>query len=375
LVNAYEQNSIYALFAFGSNALSPLLAGFITNSLGWRAAIWFGVISLATSTIIIFFGFEETLYFRNSVEGIYSDNSVADDAKREIVAVGETTDLKPLPRTYVTVQNVAETVSSSSQAQSYLSKLKLFRSLPGRPTVKEMLLMMYRPLIMFFYFPSLDWAGFLYGINLSWYTVLNGTMSAVLSAAPYRFSSSIVGLSYISPLIGSLLGALWGGWVGDKVAIYLARRNGGVREAEHRLWVLILSAIIGASGFILWGVGAANEVHWSGPVVGCGMVEFAIVVGASVSLAYGIDCFKEIAGESIILIIVIRNTIGFGFSYGITPWLAADGYTKTFVAVAMLSLGTTLTFLLMVFFGKSLRKMSAKKYWEYADTLVVGGSH
>jgi hypothetical protein len=368
-------DSIYALFAFGSNALSPLLAGFITKSLGWRAAIWFGVITLAVSTIIIFFGFEETLYFRDTVEGVYVDDSEVEEMKKEALPANKTGEMEPSPETYVTIQHAAEIVSSASQTQSYLSKLKLFRSLPGRPSVKDMLVMMYRPLIMFFYFPSIDWAGFLYGINLSWYTVLNGTMSAVLSATPYHFSSSMVGLSYIAPLIGSLLGAVWGGLVGDKVALYLARRNGGIREAEHRLWVLIVSGIVGAAGFILWGVGAAHEIHWSGPVIGCGMVEFAIVVGASVSLAYGVDCFKEISGESIILIIVIRNTIGFGFSYGITPWIRADGYTKTFVAVAMLSLGTTFTFLVMIFFGKSLRKMSAKKYWEHVDAFVVRGSH
>jgi len=44
---------------------------------------------------------------------------------------------------------------------------------------------------------------------------------------------------------------------------------------------------------------------------------------------------------------------------------------KRFVAVAMISLACTISFLIITVWAKPLRKPSAKKYWEYVDTLVV----
>lgn len=373
-----ENHRLYALFVFGGNSLAPFFAGFIADALGWRAAIWFGTIVLIVCTVLIFFFLEETVYFRETIEGVDEGDAV-DDLKTVDTVKGTSTAIdQGTPNKEGTTQMDRESAESTAPGttsyapeRTYLQKLALFRSLPGRPSVKSMFVMMYRPLIIFFYFPTVNWAGFLYGINLSWYTVVNATMSLILSGAPYNFSSAMVGLSFLSVFIGAVIGALWAGIMGDKIALYLARRNGGIREPEHRLWVLLASAIIGAVGFILWGVGAANGLHFMGLVIGVAMVEIAVVTGASVSISYDVDCFKEIAGETLILVMVIRNTLGFGFSYGITPWLDSQGLTRTFVAVAILSLVCTLTFLFFIVWGKSLRRFSAKKYWEYVSTLVI----
>jgi MFS family permease len=368
---------LYALFVFGGNALAPFFAGFITDALGWESAIWFGTIVLAVTTVIIFFGLEETMYFRETIEGVDEGDAIPDNKLvRDPSAQPEEMDEKaPKLVQGQVASSTARVAHIYPHPRTYVQKLALFRNVPGRPSVKQMFIMMYRPLLIFFHFPCVDWAGFLYGVSLSWYNVCNATMSLILSGAPYYFSPTSVGLAFLSLFVGAVLGAVWAGYAGDKAALYLARRNGGVREPEHRLWVLMVSGIIGAVGFILWGVGAANGIHFMGLIFGVGMVEFGVVAGASTSLAYDIDCFKEIAGETLILVIVIRNTMGFGMSYGITPWIAAQGLTKTFVAVAMLSLVTTLTFLVFIVYGKALRKWSARKYWEYVSTLVVKVEH
>jgi hypothetical protein len=76
--------------------------------------------------------------------------------------------------------------------------------------------MMIRPLL-FFSLPSVVYAGFSYGSNLIWFNVLNGTASLILSAPPYNFSSSMVGLSYVSPLIGVACGSFYSGVLGDRI--------------------------------------------------------------------------------------------------------------------------------------------------------------
>lgn len=88
--------------------------------------------------------------------------------------------------------------------KSYVDKLKVFekRELQYPSRLRGRIL---RPLI-FLSFPVIFYAGFSYGSSLIWFNVLNGTASLILSGAPYNFSSTMVGLAYISPLIGVALG-------------------------------------------------------------------------------------------------------------------------------------------------------------------------
>ncbi|TVY42520.1 putative MFS-type transporter, partial [Lachnellula occidentalis] len=343
--------------------LAPFFAGWIDFAGGWQWVMWFGAIVQALATIIIYFFMEETMYFRNTMEGV-DTGALSNGASTP----DETT--TPTEKSEKTA--VSPTVEGSNAVlthkKTYWSKLQLFVKMDGRPSLKQLWTMMYRPLLIMYHFPCVTWAGFVYGTCLSWYNVLNATASSVLSAAPYNFSSGLVGTAYLSPFIGALLGAVWSGWSTDKFAIRLARRNSGVREPEQRLWALGASGILCAAGLILWGVGAARGVHWFGLIVGLGMLAFSVICGGSISLSYDVDCFKEIAGESMISVIVIRNTLGFAVSYGINPWINGMGLQNCFVTVAMVALACTFTFVPMIFFGKSLRKLSAKKYWEYVAT-------
>jgi hypothetical protein len=52
-----------------------------------------------------------------------------------------------------------------------------------------------------------------------------------------------------------------------------------------------------------------------------GVIAFANTVGLQISVSYAVDSFREIAGESIVTVILIRNTMSFAVSYGVTPWV------------------------------------------------------
>ena len=129
--------------------------------------------------------------------------------------------------------------------------------------------------------------------------------------------------------------------------------------------------IITPVGLILWGVCAAKGVSWGALVVGMGLLGFTITIGGGIPINYTVDSYKDLSGEAMITVIIIRNTLSFGFNYGITPWITASGLQNTFIAIAMLSIGVTATFLPMVKWGKALRKRSAKKYWAYVETGVA----
>ncbi|EJT70906.1 hypothetical protein GGTG_11929 [Gaeumannomyces tritici R3-111a-1] len=355
---------LYVFILFGSNFLAPLVAGWFNDAYGWRWTMHLGSIICAVCFVVMFLFMEETIYFRSD-DYIASDQSsvvdLANEKEKEAGAV-KASEVPPSATTGST---------SPPNINAGLGKYTFFKALPGRPSNVEMLKMVYRPVVMIVKLPTVAWSGFLYGINLSWYMVLNGTVSPVLSAPPYNFSAALVGSVYAGPIIGAAAASLWSGNAADWLALKLAWRNGGVREPEHRLWVLLLAAIVSSAGLITWGVGAYHGVHWVGLVFGLGMLTFGVVTGGSIAVSYNVDCFKEIAGETTVSVMLIRNTIGFGISYAITPWWTTQGLQNCFITAAMISIGCTMTFLILTFYGKRIRRWSIPAYKAFMASTVV----
>ena len=103
---------------------------------------------------------------------------------------------------------------------------------------------------------------------------------------------------------------------GDWLMLKLARRNGGIMEPESRLWLFSLSIILVPGGLILWGVGAAHNVQWFGIVFAMGVIAITNTLGLQISISYCIDSYRELSGEAIVSVILIRNTMSFAINYG-----------------------------------------------------------
>jgi MFS family permease len=142
--------------------------------------------------------------------------------------------------------------------KTFWQKLALIDRQPGRS--KHALLTMAYRLVLLLRFPVLFFSGFQYGLSLIMFNIMNATASSILGVAPYNFRASFVGLSYFAPLIGVFFGSFYTGWLGDKLGVRFARRNGGIREPEHKLWMFNLSLLFVPFSLILWGVGAHFEV-------------------------------------------------------------------------------------------------------------------
>ena len=104
--------------------------------------------------------------------------------------------------------------------------------------------------------------------------------------------------------------------MGDRLVIRLARRNKGVSEAEHRLYLLVLTAILTPAALILWGTGAAHEIHWFGLVVAMGTISFVTSAGSQIWITYAIDSYHALGAEALVTVMIIRNTVFFAVSYG-----------------------------------------------------------
>lgn len=68
------------------------------------------------------------------------------------------------------------------------------------------------------------------------------------------------GLVFFAALVGNIIG--WAtGVLSDHLVVYLARRNGGVKEPEMRLWMLLPCFVYATLGYMLYGWGAQTGVH------------------------------------------------------------------------------------------------------------------
>jgi len=262
---------------------------------------------------------------------------------------------------------VAETTELEGTPHGFLRRLAMFNK--RYTTLSTLGVMIYRPFLLM-RFPVIVWSGILYGSALIWFNVLNATAGLIFMGS-YGFSAAMVGLTYLAPTIGSILSPPWSGWFSDRVALRFARRRGGVREPEDRLWVLLLNAVLAPTGLVLWGVGAAKHVHWFGLCVGAVLLSFTSASGGATAINYALDSYKDLGGESLITIMIIRNTMGFAMSYGITPWVTKMGYQNTFVTAAIMGLVFYLSFLPVIKWGRRWRASSSGVYWRYVESSVM----
>ncbi|MCJ1256428.1 hypothetical protein MMC24_004249 [Lignoscripta atroalba] len=366
--------ALYALFLAGSNFLAPVFAGFINDGQGWRWVLYWCAIFCAIGFVFLFLFMEETNYHRAPSSPRSPTSTVSEPALKPLKRKSE--DEKIHDPTVDQERNLTSLEAGEGslpryRKKSYVQKLALFQKSDLKKP-NRIAGMMLRPLI-FLSFPVIFYAGFSYGSNLVWFNVLNGTASLILSGAPYNFASSMVGLSYLSPLIGVFVGSAYTGGVGDWLVVKMARRNGGMMEPEHRLWMFAISLILIPGGLILWGVGAAHHVQWFGLVFAMGIIAATNTIGVQVSISYCIDSYRDLSGEAMVTVILVRNTMSFAVGYGLTPWITDMGLQNAFVVAAFVGLAQVLTFLIFVKYGKRMRKASVGRYWRYVHEMEAAG--
>ncbi|KAF7595834.1 hypothetical protein BBP40_004646 [Aspergillus hancockii] len=351
---------LYAFFLAGSNYFAPIICGFIAEYHGWQWVFYWPAIFCAVATVFLFFFLEETNYARSHIVNADSTNpaELFESAEKQVeekkVAPVET------PRRSDTERGQVY------NKKTYIQKLSL---LGPRQPKNHMLRRLWHGLY-YLSWPVVFYAGFSYGSYLILFNVLNATASIILGSAPYNFGTAMVGLSYVACCIGVTVGALFTGRFSDWLTIRLARRNNGVMEAEHRLWPFLICLLIVPGSLLLWGVGAAHEIHWFGLLVAMGIIAMANTCGITLSVNYLIDSYRELSGDAMTSIILVRNTMSFAIGYGITPWINGLGYQNCFISAAFIGMACSAVFLVMIKWGKTLRMRSREKYW---DQVVENG--
>ncbi|KAF4434491.1 transporter HOL1 [Fusarium acutatum] len=360
----------YALFLAGSNFVAPVISGFINDGQGWEWVLHWCAIFNGFGFVICLFFMEETKYNRKA-SPLHLNDAV------DTVDINRPTDSPSDGKKELESQTISnvDVVNGSvlPSSKTFLDKLKIFRSEHVQASVPLKGMVM-RP-FKYFSLPIVVFCGFMYGAVVCYFNVLNGTASIILSAPPYSFKPSIVGLCYIATIIGVFIGSrsFLSGPVGDKLVLYLTRRNNGIREPEYRLWLYAVLGLLVPGGLLLWGVGAAHHVHWSGLLFALGMLGAAITAGCQIPISYCIDCYTELGSDAIVTIIIIRNTMSFAIGYGVTPWVTGMGYQNAFLVAAFVAMAQFSLAFVFIKYGKQLRRSSTASYFKYLEQVKDDG--
>jgi len=245
--------ALYSLAIAGASYFGPVISGFISQYAGYVWVFYIPAMFLAVVFVVLFFAMEETNYVR-----VYSGSATPEDS--ESISLAETPDIPSGKQESVPRVVPATRVMSSTDGQvhgpkkSYWQRMSLWTPTPG-PSIPASAIRSLR----FLGWPVIFYPGFSYGSYLVWSNMLNGTISLILTKPPYNFTTSQVGLSYLSGCLGVLLGGLAFGKVSDWLVLKLARRNNGIMEPEHRLWPFCVTMVLVPASLILWGVGADHR--------------------------------------------------------------------------------------------------------------------
>lgn len=169
----------------------------------------------------------------------------------------------------------------------------------GRLAKDKWFKVMIRPFILFAY-PAVLWSSLVYALAVGWLIVLSESVAHIYQDTSYNFTPLQVGLVYISPFVGGVLGTAVAGKVSDLVVRWLARKNDGVYEPEFRLLMALpitLATVIGLMGF---GWSAEERNNYMVPTVFFGVISFGCSLASTTAVTFVVDSYRVYAGEALV---------------------------------------------------------------------------
>ncbi|KAF4302307.1 mfs transporter [Botryosphaeria dothidea] len=132
-----------------------------------------------------------------------------------------------------------------------------------------------------------------YMVLVMWTIGFVTTLSQILYPAPYFFTPAQVGLFYLAPCIGSVIGEVYGRWFNDWLCARYIREHGGKYRPENRLWSCYLGLVLGVAGLAVYGQALQHHMSWVVLAVGYGIYAVAQTIVPVAITAYLLDIFPN----------------------------------------------------------------------------------
>lgn len=315
--------------------IGPIIAGSIAARVNWRWFFWVCAILQGISLIFLVVAHPETKYDRG---GNHHHHHQPVGRGRAALGPEDAYSEKNEPMPTITKQDdnndehsAASQSSASHHDQGFASHAlrstaderpigaptrAQFSLLPkphfshGQLNAASVLRDVWRPIRIFSY-PIVFWAAFSMGFAANSLLALNLTESQVFAAPPYLFNPAQVGYTNLAFFVGAVIALLTAGPLSDWIALRRARRNGGVLEAEFRLWSVLPYVAACLVGMVVTAVGYQRGWAWEIIViVGYGLVGVEVVGIPAVVISYAVDSYQSLPGEIMIAATVVKNSFG-----------------------------------------------------------------
>ena len=250
---------IYAWAVTNGPHVAPIAGGYISQRYGWRWTIWIPAIIDGALVILALFTFPETLFSRE------------DFSKLE-------------ERTFV--------------QKMFLHGKVLDRKIRARDFFLPLRMVKYAAVTL----PCL-----MYMVNLTYGSPLFAVTGSFICAAFFKFNLEQTGLFLGVPLtVGCLIGELSAGWVSDLIINTYAKRHGGYRKTEARLYLLPLVSLC-AIGTATFGYCIQHHRPWIQAAVCMAVSGLGAQVAATMVYTYCCDSYKPQSSEISVIINVFKS--------------------------------------------------------------------
>lgn len=376
---AHQRGSAIAMYVLATSVgtfLGPLLSGLIETDQGtFRWIGWWGAISCGLLLTVFALGLQESYFDRILADreilknqGTRNRHLKADDDRH--IQRKETLEKSPSDVNYASesINPMPEANEPLTQTvtplRAYLKSIALItpsRNVRGNGLKQYFSLLGNFPRV--FMLPAVIYSGIQWGAQDAWLTFYLTTEDETWYDTPYDYTDKAASLMNVPSLIGAIIGCLYAGPLSDWFCLWYARKRGGTRESEDRLYFFILPGIISPVGMLLFGLGSDRGWSWPVPYLGLGFIGFGWGCAGDLAISYLIDSYPDIVLEGLVAVAVINNIIAMIGAFVTQSWLDSAGVSGTYISLAVLDfvIIVVLTGIIMVF-GKDWRKASTARY-------------
>ncbi|KAF9886615.1 hypothetical protein FE257_011255 [Aspergillus nanangensis] len=175
----------------------------------------------------------------------------------------------------------------------------------------------------------------------------------------FELNPEQLGLQFLGPIIGSLIGEQLGGALSDLWMKKGAQRTQRKPEPEFRLWLSYIGFICSIVGIIVFLVctSKAKEGHWNvSPIIGIGIGAAGNQIVTTVLITYSVDCYPKEAASVGVFITFIRQIWGFLGPFWFPDMFENVGIAQSAgVCVALMVGVSVIPTLCLHWFGRSWR--------------------
>ena len=257
-----------AFFANTQAQLSPIIAGAMASSVGWRSFFWLNVAINTFAFIAVLVGFPETKWHRLPTNDIHVNTQMPDSPSQDL-AIETQHDSKafgPAEVAHESTKNPNLAENANPGLDVYLGKgkpskwqWKLLQ--PAAQPLKLLVVEFLVPWRLLLY-PIVHFASFVVAFSSTCYLMINYVQSEGLGGEPYNFGSLSVGFTNFASLVGTLIGLFTAGPASDYISAVLTKRNKGIREPEMRLVTMIPYVLIMILGNFIVAFGLQHSWDW-----------------------------------------------------------------------------------------------------------------